>query len=416
MRTSLYMALFCVFGSTPASWAKTSSRGEIILSSRGFNADSDTLTKDYGLALSTELESRGRHGHVRHQVRLFGRVGAFDDDRSVVFFKDAWVGYKTTLFELKVGPQVLNWTATEAFHPADIINSRNLDSDFENAEKIGEPIVSLRIRFLNGGLTAYAMPMRISPLFPGSRSRLNFSQGTTLGDGLWMTSSGALTSARFAPQWALRLDQTIGSADVAVHVVRHNDRTQPAIVLEPQTGVFQPVYGRVDRLGLTYTQAIGEWLVKLEVDHRMFDPLTTAPQRPIVRPLPVDHTAVAVGAEWGWGYQSGHEGTLIFEGQFALAEDASTAELAQLGPFQRDGLMGYRHTLNDTAGTEFMLGVILDLQRTDEYLGTLSLSRRISDVWRAKFGMRAIRAPEQTSLLNAYHNLYSAQLDISRYF
>ncbi|MEE2756955.1 MAG: hypothetical protein VYA30_09850 [Myxococcota bacterium] len=416
MPAPVYIVLLGLLGLSSASWSKVSSRGEIVLSSRVFSPDSDTLTKDQGLALATELESRGRHGPVRHQVRLFGRVAAFDEDRSVVFFKDAWVGYKNPYLEFKVGPQVLNWTATEAFHPADIINSRNLDSDFENAEKLGEPIASIRLRFLNGGLTAYAMPIRISPLFPGQRSRLNLTEGAALGDGLWMTPTGTLSSESWGAQWALRLDQTIGSADFAVHVVQHNDRTQPAIVADPQTGLVQPVYGRVDRLGLTYTQAIGEWLMKLEVDHRMFDELMSGPRRLVVRDLPVDHTAVAVGAEWGWGYQLGHEGTLILESQFAVTADSSASEMSQLGPFQRDGLIGYRHTWNDTAGTEMMLGAIFDLQRASEFLGTLSLSRRISDVWRAKLGMRAIRAPEQTSLLNAYHNLYSAQLDITRYF
>ena len=122
--------------------------------------------------------------------------------------------------------------------------------------------------------------------------------------------------------------------------------------------------------------------------------------RVLLRQLPVDHTAAAIGIEWGWGYSGGGEGTLIAEGQFVFAPDASAVERDQLGPFQRDGLIGYRHTLNDIDSSEFMLGVIADFERLGESLMTMSASTRLSDVWSARLSLRGIYASDEDSLLS----------------
>lgn len=415
-RAHFALILLGLLGLTDPADAKTRSRGEVTVSSRGFVPDDDPTTEDVGLSIDAELELKGRFGSTRQHVRVLGRAGVFDKARSTVILKDAWVGYRNPYVEFRVGAEVLNWTATEAFHPADIINSRNLDGDFENADKLGEPLASARLRFLSGGLTAYVFPMRMAPILPSAQSRLNFGGGAELSGARWVNAGGTVSDERFAAQWALRLDQTIGSADVALHYVDHSDRGQPAILLDLATQAARPVYGRVRRAGLTYTQALGEWLLKVEGDHRLFDSVELAQGQALVVPMPVDHTALAVGLEWGWGYESGSEGTLIIENQSAIAPGASAEERERLGPFQLDGLLGYRHTFNDVASTEFMLGVIADFERAGELLVTASGSRRLGDVWSARVSLRAIRAPDEASTLHNLHDLYSGQLDLTRHF
>ena len=55
-----------------------------------------------------------------------------------------------------------------------------------------------------------------------------------------------------------------------------------------------------------------------------------------LRQLPHNHTAAAVGLEWGWAYESDAEATLLVEGQAMIAPDLTTEEIQQLDPFQRD--------------------------------------------------------------------------------
>ena len=281
-----------------------------------------------------------------------GRAAALDEDRSIYYAKEAWFGYTNEYLEVRVGAHVLNWTATEAFHPSDIINARNLDSSIENAEKIGEPMASLRIRLLNGGVTGYFMPVRMQPRLPGPRSRLNLTRGQRVGDALYTDSEGDVDQDWFAPQWAVKADQTFGAADIALYFVRHQDRTQPGVVIEANTMDIRPLFAWTDRVGATYTHAVGDWLLKFEADHRRFQRPSESPERLIVQPLPVNHTAIAPGLEWGWGYENGSEGTIIAEAQMAIAPEATDIEYAMLGPFQRDVLVGYRHVANDEASTE----------------------------------------------------------------
>ena len=66
-----------------------------------------------------------------------------DLERNLYRMEEASIGYRNSGWEARLAIQILNWTATEGFHPCDIINSRNLDSDIENTEKIGEPMFSL---------------------------------------------------------------------------------------------------------------------------------------------------------------------------------------------------------------------------------------------------------------------------------
>ena len=102
-------------------------------------------------------------------VRAISRVDSIDADRNIVYIEDAWIGFRWWRLYVKAGWQLYNWTGTEAFHPADVMNSRNFDSDLENAEKLGELSASLEIEIPFGSITAYYMPYYQDPKFAGSR-------------------------------------------------------------------------------------------------------------------------------------------------------------------------------------------------------------------------------------------------------
>jgi len=399
------------------SQAKTKSRGEISVSSRTFIPDDDEYTKDWGLSTDARLEFKAKQsGGFRQEVRILGRAAAHDEQRSSVILEEAWAGWKGEHVEMLLGARLINWSATEAFHPADIINSRNLDSNIENAEKIGEPMASVRLRFGQGGLSAFFMPLRQAPRLPGPRSRLSLSQGQVVGQALWADRTGHLGTGLWASQWAVRVDQTFGGLDVALHFVDHQDRGQPAVVFDASNGEVHPVYRRVQRVGGTLAYVVGEWLVKAEIDHRWFDALSPPDSYQVVSPGAGNHTAAAVGVEWGWGYASGAEGTVLAEGQWAIAPEVPDDERVALGPFQRDVLVGYRHTWNDVDGTEFLLGVIMDTERSDEAIVNLTFSRRLNDQWGVQSALRVIHAPDAGSALHSQHEAHSFQFDLKRSF
>jgi hypothetical protein len=411
------LALVFLLWSTNLGFAKVQSQGEVILSSRAFLPDDVDGTEDFGLAASFRLDTKARQkGGFRQQLRVFGRAAMIDEERSVLMVEDAWAGWRNNRFEIKAGVQTLNWSAAEAFHPTDMINARNLDSNVENAEKIGEPMVTMRLRFLNGGLTGYYMPLRMAPRFPSASSRLTPYSGVHLAKAQWSDSNGLVDADDFSNQYAFRLDQTIGQGDLALHYVAHNDRLLPAIALDATTLSPTPVFPFVQRFGGSLVQALGDWLIKVEVDHILVEAMNVGDSLNLVQGPPGDHTVVAAGLEYGWSYDSGAEGSLIVESQVLILPGGSEQERNQMGPFQRDALLGYRHSLNDEMGTEIMLGMILDVERPGEYLGSFSYRTRLSDVWQVHAQLRTIRATDELSFLYGQDGSHSAYLDFIRAF
>ena len=429
-----------------AAEASTHSKGEIGLETRAFWPDSDAFTDDYGLSLAGRFQFRWKSKHWRLKLGAFGRVGGLDQSRSILFAEDAYIAFRSKWVRIRLGTQVLNWSATEAFHPADIINSRNLDSNLENAEKLGEPMVSFNFRLWKGArLEAFYMPLRLPPRLPGTSSRLSFSPteveivpGTgqsrlRLGDVLFVDRDGAISRNLVSQQWGARLAQTVGGADIALQVVQHNDRNQPSFAGEafdfsqgiPSPFTVQPIYGFVTHAGLTYTHVVGDFVIKLESAYRYFHRVNAETRSSITAfgPLrPNNHVQVAAGLEYGWVYPNDHEATIILEGQAFLWPDGRArgpSGQAFQGPFENDILLGYRHSLNDADGKEFFLTFISDITRWPEILVSASYSQRLSDVWGIKTGLRFIWAtpesefPQNLQALNTDHQL---NLSVTRYF
>ena len=123
----------------PESFARWSSRGQIALEGRTFLDDDDGLTVDRGIGLFGRLQVDHRSKPFRERLRLYGRLDREDTERTILVVEEAWAEWKAKPFKLRVGIDLLNWTATEAFHPSDILNSRNLDSSIQNYDKLGEP-------------------------------------------------------------------------------------------------------------------------------------------------------------------------------------------------------------------------------------------------------------------------------------
>ena len=368
--------------------ADTLSGGSVSVESRVFDPDgAPDDAENIGLALTTRLEIKHRARAWRLGLRGFARLDALDDTRNIFDLEEANVTYTLGPISLVVGSQILNWSTTEAFHPSDIMNSRNLDSDLANPEKLGEPMVEMQVRFLQGSLSAYYMPVRIEPNVLPATSRLSFvPPGVQLGDALWVDRDGTPSDDLFAHQGAVRLAQTVGPADISLHVVDHSDRNQPTFTPDPETGELRPTYHTVTQAGLNYVQVFGGLLFKLEAVMRTFrapDPtasLLIAPQR--------NHEVVAAGLEYSWTTAAGHQATFILEGQ---AINQSEATRAQLDPFQRDILVGYRHFFNDVMGRDILVFFITDAERPNEYVASAQYSQRLTDQWSVGALVRSLR-------------------------
>lgn len=389
---------------------KITSKGEVAGEGRIFTDDDQDATTDSGYGAFTRLDVSYRNGPWRSRLRGFGRVDREDPTRDIAAFEEAWIGWRKGRWEAKFGYQMLNWTATEAFHPSDLINSRNLDSNLESPEKLGEAMLSVRRGVGQGALTAYVMPRYEAPNFPDGTSRLSFlPPGQQLLSEAWLESKDSFSSDSYGFQWGLRFTQTTGNADWSLHYLDHLDRQQPVFRVLDQG--IQPVYLRTKDIGGTYLHIVGALIVKLEANYRDFIQV----QQPELQQQ--DHGQIAAGLEYGWVYGNGGEGTFLFEAMSVVDVDKATR--AGLTPFQRDGLIGYRHAWNDALSRELTITVIADFERSHEYLGNLLYKQRLTDVWSIEASLRFIDAPVddiQPIGLQGLDESNQIQLKISRFF
>lgn len=404
--------------------AEVASQGQIAIETRVFRDDDLAATEDAGAGMFARVEARHAHGGFEEKVRVMGRLDALDRQRSTMIVEEAFAQWKAGRLRLRAGTDIVNWTATEAFHPADVINARNLDSDLENFDKVGEPMVSAQLGFATGTtIAAYAMPVYMNTLFPSPRSRLSFAPaGVDLRERRRLLGrDGRFTDSRFGPQGALRVQQTIGSADVSVHVVHQMDRLQPLVTFDPLALAPVMIFQTVTQAGGTYQQALGSLLVKVEGAYRWF----VAPADATVGAGLIglggalfpsrDHGAVAIGFEYGVPHEGGPESTLLLEGQAVVGVGESLRR--QLNPFQRDVLAGYRLTLGDEASTELVLGCIFDLEEAGEYLVNLSFQRRLGETWSVRAGLRLFQAPDTaTAGIAALRKADHVRLSLARHF
>ena len=390
------MASMLCWGRSPAH-ASFQSRGEVAFEGRVFTADDDPGTQDYNAGLFTRLEARNSHHFIKEKIRLYGRLDAEDDARTLLVIEEAWVQAKVKPFELRLGIDLLNWSATEAFHPADVFNSRNLDSDFERYEKVGEPMAALSSTIPGGSVTLIYMPLFVAPKLPSPHSRTAFAGVDPItGDRLVISQTLALDvhgnrlgADHVANQGALRLRQSFLGADVELHLVHHVDRQQPEVGLLPSSATPVLIYRTVTQLGATYQQACGALLVKVEGAYRWFTPnRRNGPWGPL---LPRDHGQLALGLEYGLPHSSGAESSLIAEGQGIVG--VGDARAAALSIFQRDVLLGYRLAFNDVQSRAVFASVIMDVQRPEEIFAAVSYSQRLGETWQLSLAARFFHAP-----------------------
>lgn len=388
------------------------SQGEVALQYRFFEDDSVETNEDIGLAVFSRVEAKFDGEYSKHVIRGFARVDEKDEDRDLIRLEDAYFSWRLgeeQSWKFLLGYKVFNWTATEAFHPADMVNSRNYDSDLENLEKIGELTVELEKEFEFGTWSLYLWPQFERPVFPGLRSRLG--AGGTIEISKPKTYDGDEEVDRRVLQYGTRLSLALPFMDLSLHAMRKIDRYFPLFgtdqfVFTPVTDstpngyaplVIEavPFYFMKTQYGATAQIPLAGFNFKFEGAYRLFDTnkviLTSRGLR-----TPANHSDIALGVDYTVTFDSGQE--TLFLGEFGALLGVSEQTRAELATFQRDVLVGFKHFFNDVMGSELTFTAIVDIERDQERLFNLSFTRRLSDSWKFNTGLRIYDAPQKDTV------------------
>jgi hypothetical protein len=341
------------------------------------------------LVLQPELYHDWDDGDQSFRFTPFLRLDQRDGERTHADLRELYWQKVARRWELLVGVRKLFWGVTESVHLVDVINQTDLVEDPDGEQKLGQPMVQLKLFPGLGTLDLFLLAGFRERTFPGAEGRLRPEPPVDPDLAAYESSAG-----QERLDWALRWSLIAGPFDLGLSHFSGTGRDpllQPAVddAGEP---ALRPFYELVDQTGLDLQATLGPWLWKLEAIHRR-----SRSQR---------FTAAVGGFEYTF---------------FDLRRTG--VDLGVLVEYLDDGrreqpetlFAGSRLTFNDVQGTDLLLGGAVSLEDGSTFLN-LEGSRRLGSAWRLSVRARAFAGVSASSPLAPLRRDDYLQLRLSRFF
>jgi hypothetical protein len=119
------------------------------------------------------------------------------------------------------------------------------------------------------------------------------------------------------------------------------------------------------------------------------------PPATLTRVKQLDFKKASFGFEKPHDYENNHSATFLAEytSVFGVTEE----EALSLGAFQRDLMLGYRHSFNDFKNNEIQFGYIIDLQNYNEFVYTFKHTMRLNNFWTIESQATLIDTPKPSA-------------------
>ena len=383
-----------------------------------YNSDDFDFNDNSFQSVFTRLELKSKlNRRSSFQFRGFARTYTEDDPNSVVVLEEMYLEYRHKNFRYRFGSQYFNWSATEAFHPADVVNSRNLKGALAQEEKFGEPMLSVEMRKRGTSYMFFYMPSFIQPSFPSVPSSKT-STGVNFASPILLKDKNQKYDDAMISQFGFTYNSVWWEQDVQLHILRMQDRQQA--IYSVAGSKIQPIYFPVTQVGGTLRSVLGSNTFKLETAYKDFDSsyvCIDALAMSVQNCEQKDHLQVALGYEYNFQHDNGSESSFFSELQ--TYELVNKAERAYLGIYQRDFLLAYRYAFNDEMAKEIFFSTIYDLETSGNYFVKLSYNQRLADNLKLDFGVQAIFAKNEEDAstgLQTLDSTFPIYLNIISYF
>ena len=330
-------------------------------------------------------------GDQSFALTLFGRVDQQDDKRTHADIRElTWLKVAHT-WELRVGIRKVFWGVTESQHLVDIINQTDLVENIDGEDKLGQPMINLALIHDWGTLDLYALTGFRERTFPGKSGRFRTSLPVDIKNPEY-DASNKEKHIDFAARWS----RVIGDWDVGISHFYGTSR-QPRFKPNADFSALIPVYDLIHQTGLDIQTVQDAWLWKLEVISRSgqdgrFTALTGG----------FEYTLVGI-------FDTPSDLGILSE---YLYDDRNNDTIT---PYEKDIMVGARLTLNDVQSTEFLFGIIQDLDSSTYYLN-LEASRRLGDTWKLSVEARTFSNINHSDPLYGFRKDDYLQMELARYF
>ena len=293
----------------------------------------------------------------------FVRLDQEDSERTHGDIRELMWVHVTDNLEFKTGIGKVFWGQTESLHLVDIINQTDSVEALDGEDKLGQPMVSMSYETEWGTFSSFVLPFFRERTFAGADGRLRPPFAIDVDNPIY-ESSDEDSNIDFALRW----QHSIEDWEVGLSYFSGTTREPELTPVFDDSGLqltgLRPFYAQINQAGLDVLKVEGAWLWKLETIYR--------------EGQSQDFFAAVAGTEYtfvgvlGSNYDIG----MLVEYQYDERED----NFFVTG--QNDLMVGTRVVLNDIDGTEWLVGIVQDLEDTDTRSGFVEASSRMGDSWR----------------------------------
>lgn len=347
------------------------------------------------IALQPEFRLEWNDERDRITAIPFARLDAHDDERTHADLRALNWTHRAARWDTVVGVARVFWGTAESRHLVDVINQVDLVENFDEEDRLGQPMANLNYLSRFGTFSLFVLPGFRERTFPDRDARLR-GLLPVLADEARYESGAEQYHVDFAGRWA----HSIGGLDIGLAHF-HGTGREPRLITEMRAGeaVFVPFYDQIDQSSVDAQYAIGDWLLK-------FEGLTRGGQgdRFVAAVAGFEYTIRGVfGARPDLGLLAEYH----YDGRDDDAPPTS---------FDRDVFVGARLRLNDPESTSVLAGAIIDRSDQTTVLN-LEAERRISDGWRLEMEARFfVNVAASDSLLYGIRRDDYVLLRMSRFF
>ncbi len=279
-------------------------------------------------------------GRVKFMLDTKAQYNQRDDRRNRIDFSELALGYFADEIDISAGVLTEFWGVTEARHLVDILNQTNIAENIDEEEKLGQPMVKLRLHQEWGSVQFFWLPVFRERIYPDDDARLGPGDRIHYKDALYESSREERHQ-----DFAVRYSHTLGEWDIGVAHFSGTSR-EPLLMLDlaqlPQIS-FTPYYELIDQTSVDVQMTSESLLLKLEAISRNSD----AQGRYAAAVAGVEYTRVGI---MNSAMDLGYIAEYLYDER---DEQAST-------PFADDIFAGVRLVANNVAQTTLLLGAYVD--------------------------------------------------------
>ncbi|MBX2839790.1 MAG: hypothetical protein KTR35_23235 [Gammaproteobacteria bacterium] len=285
-------------------------------------------------------------------ITPFFRVDQHDDERTHIDLREFVYTHVGDTWELNAGVGKVFWGVAESQNIVDIINQTDQVENGSGSEKLGQPMVNLKLFQDWGTVDLFVLP--------GFRERTFLGEGGRPRSPLIVDTDNALYENDAENQHvdlAVRYSHTLDVWDFGIHAF-HGTARDP--LLQPSsTGQLQPFYYQSTQIGTDIQATLESWLLKLEAIYKTGD-------------------AIENHAELVGGFEYSFYGIADSAADLGVVAELLYDDREDAQPFQKDLLVGLRWVQNNESSSEALLGIIQDLDHGTQTL-SLEASTRIGN-------------------------------------